>query len=102
VCRFIDEAFMKNKELMKEFTNCPASSNEQCSKLIEFVEDRLGHDRRYSVEAKKLKFQLGYESQFSFEVRLREAVKWYIRNHQWWGNVIDKFVMSEHHRTAQG
>jgi len=47
--------------------------------LISFVKDRLGHDRRYSINSSKLK-ELGWESNFDFDSSLEETVKWYIDN----------------------
>lgn len=50
---------------------------------IQFVPNRLAHDRRYSVDGSKL-FQLGWSSQFTFDVALRETVRWYQDNELWW------------------
>jgi dTDP-glucose 4,6-dehydratase len=51
---------------------------------IEFVEDRKGHDLRYSVDWTKIKRELGYEPQVSFEDGLDKTVKWYKNNETWW------------------
>jgi len=51
---------------------------------IEYVEDRKGHDLRYSVDWTKIKRELGYEPQVSFEDGLRETIKWYQENEAWW------------------
>jgi dTDP-glucose 4,6-dehydratase len=51
---------------------------------IEFVEDRKGHDLRYSVDWTKIKRELGYEPQVSFEDGLDKTVKWYKNNGTWW------------------
>jgi len=51
--------------------------------MVEHVEDRLGHDWRYAVEAEKL-MALGWKPSASFEERLRETVDWYKNNSEWW------------------
>ena len=51
---------------------------------IEFVEDRKGHDLRYSVDWTKINRELGYEPQVKFEAGLRATIKWYRDNEAWW------------------
>jgi dTDP-glucose 4,6-dehydratase len=48
--------------------------------LIEFVKDRLGHDRRYAIDASKIRRELGWVPEVGFEAGLRETVDWYIEN----------------------
>jgi dTDP-glucose 4,6-dehydratase len=51
---------------------------------IEYVEDRKGHDLRYSVDWTKINRELGYEPQVKFEDGLRDTVEWYQNNRAWW------------------
>jgi dTDP-glucose 4,6-dehydratase len=51
---------------------------------IEYVEDRKGHDLRYSVDWTKINRELGYEPQINFEDGLRETIQWYRDNQAWW------------------
>ncbi|WP_037316120.1 dTDP-glucose 4,6-dehydratase [Amycolatopsis orientalis] len=51
---------------------------------VEPVEDRKGHDRRYSVDITKISQELGYAPQVSFEDGLAETVAWYAENRSWW------------------
>jgi dTDP-glucose 4,6-dehydratase len=51
---------------------------------VEMVADRLGHDRRYSVDITKISDELGYTPQVPFETGLRETVAWYRDNSEWW------------------
>ena len=59
--------------------------------LIEHVEDRLGHDRRYSIDSTKIK-KLGWKPEKSndFEAVLRETIRWYVDNKWWWQNIFSK------------
>ena len=52
--------------------------------MIEPVIDRLGHDRRYSVDWSKIKDELGYEPQVGFDEGLAATVQWYRDNEEWW------------------
>ena len=54
------------------------------STSIEYVEDRLGHDLRYSVSHEKISRELGYEPQVTFEQGLLETINWYKENESWW------------------
>ena len=51
---------------------------------IEYVEDRKGHDFRYSLDWTKINRELGYEPQVKFEEGLRETIQWYRDNEAWW------------------
>jgi dTDP-glucose 4,6-dehydratase len=51
---------------------------------IEYVEDRKGHDFRYSVDWTKINRELGYEPKIKFEDGLRETIQWYRDNEMWW------------------
>ncbi|WP_029422350.1 dTDP-glucose 4,6-dehydratase [Alicyclobacillus macrosporangiidus] len=51
--------------------------------LIRFVTDRPGHDRRYAIDASKIRRELGWQPVYNFEDGLRETVNWYISNLDW-------------------
>lgn len=56
--------------------------------LITFVEDRPGHDRRYAIDATRIKRELGWEPSCTFEDGLRRTVRWYLDNAEWLENCI--------------
>ncbi len=56
-------------------------------KLITFVKDRQGHDRRYAIDASKIAKELGWKPSVTFQEGLRASVKWYLANETWLDNV---------------
>jgi dTDP-glucose 4,6-dehydratase len=52
-------------------------------KLITFVKDRPGHDRRYAIDAGKIQRDLGWTPAHTFETGLRETIQWYLDNQDW-------------------
>ncbi|MCL4417820.1 MAG: dTDP-glucose 4,6-dehydratase [Actinobacteria bacterium] len=52
--------------------------------MIESVADRLGHDRRYSVDCSKIEKELGWKPEVDFEEALHRTVHWYVNNEKWW------------------
>ena len=70
--------------------------------LIRFVDDRPGHDRRYSLDAEKLA-NLGFASATPFDVGLAETVRWYREREDWWRPIKDKnAAYREYYRTQYG
>ncbi len=57
--------------------------------LIEFVQDRPGHDQRYAIDATKIKQELGWEPIESFRSGLNLTVKWYFKNRNWWESILN-------------
>lgn len=58
----------------------PAKNGESYTKLITFVKDRLGHDRRYAINAEKITRELGWKPQENFTSGIRRTVQWYLTN----------------------
>ncbi|UFS71341.1 dTDP-glucose 4,6-dehydratase [Geomonas sp. RF6] len=57
-------------------------------KLIRFVKDRPGHDRRYAIDASKLKRELGWEPSYTFERGIAETIDWYLSHQEWVAEVV--------------
>jgi dTDP-glucose 4,6-dehydratase len=55
--------------------------------VIEFVKDRPGHDRKYDVDWSKIKNELGWAPQYSFDEWLEKTVQWYVDNTEWWQRI---------------
>jgi dTDP-glucose 4,6-dehydratase len=56
-------------------------------RLIRFVADRPGHDKRYAIDASKIKYELGFVPSESFETGLAKTVRWYLDNRAWWQRI---------------
>lgn len=51
--------------------------------LIKFVDDRLGHDRRYAIDSTKIQEKLGWKPKYTFETGIKETIQWYLDNQDW-------------------
>jgi dTDP-glucose 4,6-dehydratase len=63
------------------------SSKGSSAELITYVTDRPGHDRRYAIDASKIKSELGWEPSVTFEQGLELTIEWYLKNTEWLKNV---------------
>lgn len=77
ICRALDELV-------------PLSGSATRDSLIKFVEDRKGHDRRYSINFEKISAEIGWKPKHDLEMGMRETVQWYINNPDWVKMVLDK------------
>lgn len=55
--------------------------------LIRFVKDRPGHDRRYAIDSSKIKEELGWKPEYTFETGITETIQWYLDNEEWWKRI---------------
>ncbi|MEC1719104.1 dTDP-glucose 4,6-dehydratase [Schinkia azotoformans] len=72
-----------NLEVVKTIINTLGKSEN----LIEFVKDRLGHDKRYAIDPSKLE-QLGWKPTYNFETGIAQTIQWYLDNKEWWEQII--------------
>ncbi|MCB0543191.1 MAG: dTDP-glucose 4,6-dehydratase [Lewinellaceae bacterium] len=72
-------------DIMDELLGRPAGSSRE---LITFVKDRPGHDRRYAIDAGKLKDELGWEPTIRAEEGFRKTAKWYLENEAWLRRIL--------------
>nr|BCN22269.1 dTDP-glucose 4,6-dehydratase [Vibrio mimicus] len=77
ICNILNEMIESKPNKIKKF-----------EELITFVDDRPGHDRRYAIDASKIKSELGWEPEETFETGIRKTVEWYLNNRGWWEDII--------------
>jgi dTDP-glucose 4,6-dehydratase len=77
-----------NLEVVREILRIMGKSED----LLEFVEDRPGHDIRYSLDSSKIR-DLGWRPRRSFESGIKETVRWYMENEGWWRPIVDERVL---------
>ncbi|MGH6766427.1 MAG: dTDP-glucose 4,6-dehydratase, partial [Bradyrhizobium sp.] len=59
-------------------------------RLISFVTDRPGHDRRYAIDASKLERELGWRAEENFETGIEKTVRWYVEQRAWWQAILGR------------
>ena len=63
------------------------------SDLVKYVEDRLGHDRRYAIDPAKLETELGWKPKYTFDTGIIETIDWYLANEAWWRPLKEKATL---------
>jgi dTDP-glucose 4,6-dehydratase len=87
-------AEMQNIEVVKAICALldqrrPRADGQPRASLIAYVADRPGHDRRYAIDASKLRDELGWEPEYDFERGIAETVDWYLAHQDWVQRVLD-------------
>lgn len=75
-----------NKTIVEKILTLLGKSNE----LIEFVKDRPGHDKRYSIDPSKMHKEIGWKARYQFDQALKETVEWYEKNKSWWEPLVNE------------
>jgi dTDP-glucose 4,6-dehydratase len=89
ICKSTDEKMTETDELLQRFPKSPAANGKTADMLITYVEDRLGHDRRYAIDIDKINNELGYSPLESFETGIQKTIDWYFANETWWQQIFD-------------
>jgi len=77
ICSILDELIDNKPKNIKSF-----------HELITFVKDRPGHDLRYAIDPSKIKNQLGWTPEETFETGIKKTIVWYLENKTWWQRVM--------------
>ena len=85
---------MANIDLVKKLLSIMGKDE----KMIEYVADRPGHDRRYAIDSAKIKNELGWKPVFDLEEALDATVTWYKSNASWWQKLKDKSYMDYYNK----
>lgn len=82
-----------NEKANIEIVKLLIESLDKDESLITYVEDRLGHDRRYAIDNTKITTELGWAPKYTFEEGIKETIQWYLDNSEWLSRVISKDYM---------
>ncbi|MBF0583773.1 MAG: dTDP-glucose 4,6-dehydratase [Magnetococcales bacterium] len=88
ICQEMDQAFARTAALATRYPKAPQNAGKSASSLITFVQDRLGHDRRYAIDASKITRALGYQPNERFETGIKKTIAWYLENEVWWRKIM--------------
>ena len=81
---------ISNMQIVNKVLGIMGKSND----LIEFVEDRPGHDQRYSLDSSKIKNELGWSTKINFEEGIRKTIEWYEKNFSYYESVSNEILKS--------
>lgn len=84
LCVEIDKRLEASAELRERYPDTPIANGGSSASLIEYVEDRRGHDRRYAINPDKANAELGYKPVETFESGIAKTIDWFLENPQWW------------------
>ncbi len=74
-----------NKTIVEKILKNLGKSND----MIEYVGDRPGHDKRYSIDCSKIENDLKWKPKYKFDDALKETVRWYVENQSWWESLVN-------------
>ncbi len=84
ICAEVDRAFEQVDGLAERYPDAPAANGGKSESLKTYVTDRVGHDRRYAIDETKARAELDYVPKRGFEEGLRQTLRWYLDNEDWW------------------
>ncbi|MEJ2695194.1 MAG: dTDP-glucose 4,6-dehydratase [Candidatus Sulfobium sp.] len=89
------------RQLLAKAAEKTGSDGGEMMKLITFVKDRPGHDRRYAIDPSRIESELGWKAETGFDDGLADTVEWYVANRSWWENIISGEYM-KYYRVQYG
>jgi dTDP-glucose 4,6-dehydratase len=89
LCEALDGAFAREPDLARRFPDAPCAKGKSTAELKLHVADRPGHDRRYAIDERKARAELGYAPARGFDECFAETLDWYLANEPWWRAVMD-------------
>ena len=84
LCKELDKRLEANPILGETYPLAPVVNGKRSVDLIQYVEDRRGHDRRYAINPDKANSELDYQPVETFETGIAKTIDWYLDNPQWW------------------
>lgn len=84
-----------NEKTNMEITKLILSAMSKDESSIKYVEDRLGHDRRYAIDNTKIQTELGWRPSLTFEEGIKLTIDWYLKNPDWMKQVLEKNILTK-------
>jgi dTDP-glucose 4,6-dehydratase len=78
LCTIVDEQLALNQQLCTRFPEAAAAQGGLSERLVRYVKDRPGHDRRYAIDSAKIERECAFRPQIALEAGLRSTVAWYL------------------------
>jgi dTDP-glucose 4,6-dehydratase len=78
LCTIVDQHIGSSEQLRQSFPNCAVAQGELSERLVRYVKDRPGHDRRYAIDGTKIERECAFRPRISLEAGLRMTVGWYL------------------------
>ncbi len=75
-----------NKRIVEKILDILGKSHD----MIEYVGDRPGHDKRYSIDSSKIEKETGWKPKYQFDKALEETIHWYLKNQTWWEPLVNE------------
>ena len=80
-----------NKTIVEKILDILGKSHD----MIEYVGDRPGHDKRYSIDCSKIKKEIGWNPKYEFDEALKQTVNWYLKNKSWWEPLVNENTLHQ-------
>ena len=80
---------ISNKTIVGKILSIMGKSND----LIDYVGDRPGHDKRYSIDSSKIQNEIGWKPSYDFDSAIKQTVDWYLKNKDWWEPLADEKML---------
>ena len=80
---------ISNKTIVGKILSIMGKPND----LIEYVGDRPGHDKRYSIDSSKIQNEIGWKPAYDFNNAIKQTVDWYLKNKDWWEPLADEKML---------
>ena len=80
---------ISNKTIVGKILSIMGKSND----LIDYVGDRPGHDKRYSIDSSKIQNEIGWKPAYDFDNAIKQTVDWYLKNKDWWEPLADEKML---------
>jgi dTDP-glucose 4,6-dehydratase len=99
----VDAHLEQDPEMRASYPDSPVFTGGRATQLIQHVRDRPGHDRRYAIDFRRARTELGYSPNQDLSAGLRATLEWYVAHTGWWqallGRTYDAWISGNYARS---